>query len=114
MLAPVITELAVMTLPLNEKTPNSGQNDSGRTAAGEQNNQAAAPMPEASAAQRQYANQLTASLIDTGYMRRIGMLKHKANRATNTHDKIELLGAITDVELERKNLQSQIFGSAAG
>lgn len=47
-------------------------------------------------------------------MRRIGILRQQASRATNTHDQIRLFGAITEVERERKDLQSQIFGSAAG
>lgn len=111
LLAPVITELAVMNLPLPQNMANGNAAQTGQQEPG---SQSAQPMPEASAEQRQYANQLTASLIDTGYMRRIGMLRQQASRATNTHDQIQLFGAITEVERERKDLQSQIFGSAAG
>lgn len=111
LLAPVITELAVMNLPLPQNMANGNAAQTGQQEPG---SQSAQPMPEASAEQRQYANQLTASLIDTGYMRRIGILRQQASRATNTHDQIRLFGAITEVERERKDLQSQIFGSAAG
>ena len=86
--APDITALAVMNLPLpqNKATGNAAQ-----TGQQEPGSQSAQPLPEASAEQRQYANQLTASLIDTGNMRRLAILPQPARRAPTTQDQNRLI-----------------------
>lgn len=101
MLSSTITELAVMPLPLlAQETPSQAEEDP--------------TLAEATLAQRQYANQLMARLLDVGYLRRIDAAKHQAQRATDMQERIELLAVVTDTERERKALQSRIFGNAAG
>ncbi|MEE1295861.1 MAG: DNA primase [Bifidobacterium sp.] len=100
-LAGAINELAVMALPL----PDEG------------NHQASDVDPrlvDATPAQRQYANELIARLLDSGYMRRIAAAKSRARSAKDMQEQIQLLGVVTETEMERKTLQQRIFGNAAG
>lgn len=106
MLSSAITELAVMPLPLLMPA-NATHND-------EHGAPAAQPLREASAEERQYANQLLAKLLDVGYMRRIDATKHRMARTADTQEQIRLLSAITETEKERKDLQSRIFGGNIG
>ncbi|WP_405736301.1 DNA primase [Bifidobacterium sp.] len=106
MLSSAITELAVMPLPLLMPA-NATHND-------EHGAPAAQPLREASAEERQYANQLLAKLLDVGYMRRIDATKHRMARTADTQEQIRLLSVITETEKERKDLQSRIFGGNIG
>ena len=106
MLSSATTEPAVMPLPPLVPA-NATHND-------EHGAPAAQPLREASAEERQYANQLLAKLLDVGYMRRIDATKHRMARTTDTQEQIRLLSVITETEKERKDLQSRIFGGNIG
>ena len=106
MLSSAITELAVMPLPLLMPATAAHNDEHGAPAA--------QPLREASAEERQYANQLLAKLLDVGYMRRIDATKHRMARTADTQEQIRLLSVITETEKERKDLQSRIFGGNIG
>ncbi|MDF7664836.1 DNA primase [Bifidobacterium sp. ESL0745] len=126
MLEQVINELAVMPLPLpNGDDQNGNANEAnGAGAAIGQNgggvNGNADGMPNPTAAQlrsptqeeQRYAAELTARLLDVGYMRRIGAAKRKMAQLPDGEEKIRILGQITDMEADRKDLQAQVYGNA--
>ncbi|MBM6698795.1 DNA primase [Bifidobacterium pullorum subsp. saeculare] len=103
-----INELAVMPLPLPA-------DDSG--AAGAQGpdaaNPSAQPLRPATAAERQYAMELLAKLLDTGLMRRIGAMRLKMARMPDGEEKFNLLGQVTRMETDRKNIQAAAYGNNA-
>ncbi|WEV41486.1 DNA primase [Bifidobacterium sp. ESL0682] len=123
MLEQVINELAVMPLPLpggddqnananganNVSAVNNGQNgDINGTGVP---NPAAAQLRTPTAEEQRYASELTARLLDVGYMRRIGSAKRKMAQLPDGEEKIRLLGKITEMETARKDLQAQVYGN---
>ncbi|WEV53583.1 DNA primase [Bifidobacterium sp. ESL0704] len=117
MLEQVINELAVMPLPL---PGGDGQNGNARDAnvagAGingdETSNSAAAQLRAPTAEEQRYAAELTARLLDVGYMRRIGAAKRKMAQIPDGEEKIRILGEVTNMEAARKDLQAQVYGNA--
>ena len=112
MLEPVINELAVMPLPLpaderDKDTSSVGSSGSGDQSTGSQNAQV-------SKAERQYASELLAKLLDVGMMRRIEAAKRRMAQILDGEEKIALLGEITKLETSRKDLQSRVYGNALG
>ncbi|MCI1223821.1 MAG: DNA primase [Bifidobacterium subtile] len=113
LLEQVINELAVMPLPL-PPNPRDTANSSAQNGQNAQNGQAApvqlrAPSP----AERRYASELLARLLDMGFMRRIGAAKRKMSQLPDGEEKITLLGDITTMETARKDLQTQVYGNVA-
>lgn len=108
MLAPVISELAVMPLPLppSEDDLRTGQEATVSAAASQ--------LRPATPSEHQYAMQLIARLLDMGFMRRIGADKRRMERLADGPEKFALLDNITRLETERKNLQSEVFGNSVG
>ncbi|OZG62199.1 DNA primase [Bifidobacterium lemurum] len=106
MLESTINELAVMPLPLPE-SDRQGEPPAGAQSGGA----AAAQLKPASKEERRYAAELIAKLLDMGLMRRIGAAKRKMAALPDGGEKIALLGEITRMETERKDLQSQIYNS---
>ncbi|PAU68263.1 DNA primase [Bifidobacterium criceti] len=106
MLGQVINELAVMPLPLkfDEGAVQREQDTNGGAGV------AAQPLCEASQAERQYANQLLAKLLDAGYMRTIEQTKHRIAHVQDSKQQIELLGILQHLETARKELKASIFG----
>ena len=68
------------------------------------------PLREATQAERQYANQLLAKLLDAGYMRTIEQTKHRIAHVQDSKQQIELLGVLQRLETARKELKTSIFG----
>ena len=68
----------------------------------------------ATQAERQYASELLARLLDMGFMRRIGAAKRKMAMLPDGEEKIALLGQITQMETARKDLQAQVYGNNVG
>ncbi|MDF7663619.1 DNA primase [Bifidobacterium sp. ESL0763] len=132
MLEQVINELAVMPLPLSGGDAETGNANNvngadggvnGNVAAGGPNGQdagtganaqspASMRLRAASAEERRYASELTARLLDIGYMRRIGAARRKMAQLPDGEEKIALLGKITDMETARKDLQAQVYENA--
>lgn len=108
MLESTINELAVMPLPLPESDKQNAP-----AAAAQPGGAAAAQLKPASKEERRYAAELIAKLLDMGLMRRIGAAKRKMAALPDGGEKIALLGEITRMETDRKDLQSQIYNSAA-
>ena len=113
LLEQVINELAVMPLPL-PPNPRDTANSSAQNGQNAQNGQAApvqlrAPSP----AERRYASELLARLLDMGFMRHIGAAKRKMSQLPDGEEKITLLGDITTMETARKDLQTQVYGNVA-
>lgn len=106
MLGQVINELAVMPLPLkfDEGAVQREQDTNGGAGV------AAQPLREANQAERQYANQLLAKLLDAGYMRTIEQTKHRIAHVQDSKQQIELLGILQHLETARKELKTSIFG----
>ena len=115
LLEPVINELAVMPLPL--PAPEHGDDGAeGPTPAGGvgSGGAAAVQLRPATQAERQYASELLARLLDMGFMRRIGAAKRKMAMLPDGEEKIALLGQITQMETARKDLQAQVYGNNVG
>ena len=116
LLEPVINELAVMPLPL--PAPEHGRRRGGRARAGRRcvggGRAAAVQLRPATQAERQYASELLARLLDMGFMRRIGAAKRKMAMLPDGEEKIALLGQITQMETARKDLQAQVYGNNVG
>lgn len=106
MLGQVINELAVMPLPLrfDEGAVQREQDANGSAGVVTQ------PLREATQAERQYANQLLAKLLDAGYMRTIEQTKHRIAHVQDSKQQIELLGVLQRLETARKELKTSIFG----
>lgn len=113
LLDPVVNELAVMPLPLPPSDADLRASDGGAAGDGDANG-AAAQLRPASPAEQQYAAELTAKLLDMGFMRRIGAVRRRMAQLPDGEEKIGLLGEITRMEAARKDLQSQIFGNNVG
>lgn len=123
MLDQVINELAVMPLPLssgdaeigNANNANGNLNDPNVQGMGANGpSPAAVQLRAASNEEKRYASELTARLLDIGYMRRIGAAKRKMAQLPDGEEKIRLLGKITDMETARKDLQAQVYENAVG
>ena len=131
LLARVINELAVMPLPLppdedheqNRQTIGPGQDaQAGDRAAGQaggvnggaQSGTAVVQLREATDAERQYAFELLARLLDLGLMRRVGAAKRKMAQLPDGQEKIALLGQITQLETQRRQMQDRVFGNTIG
>ncbi|RSX53059.1 DNA primase [Bifidobacterium goeldii] len=106
----VINELAVLQLPL----PPSDQDRAVAGGRQDTRNAAAVQLRSASPAERQYAAELLARLLDMGYMRRIAAAKRRMARMDDGADKLSLLGEITKLETARKDLQAQVYGNTVG
>ena len=105
MLESVINELAVMTLPLADRSA-SGDG------AQEQRVQADANSPASpTKAEVQYASELLARLLDMSFVRSIASARARMSRLPDGGEKIALLGAITNMEASRKSLQNQVHGN---
>lgn len=111
LLEPVINELAVMPLPL----PAPEHSGDGISENADSNGGAAAvQLRPATTAERQYAFELLARLLDMGFMRRIGAAKRRMAQMPDGGEKIALLGQITQMETARKDLQAQVYGNTIG
>lgn len=106
MLGQVINELAVMPLPLRFDEGAVQREQDAHGGAGV----VAQPLREATQAERQYANQLLAKLLDAGYMRTIEQTKHRIAHTQDSKQQIELLGVLQHLETARKELKASIFG----
>lgn len=133
MLESVITELAVMPLPL----PSARREDYNASIGGQYSNQSqssslqqyengqniqignaksqigspADMLRKPSEAESQYANELLIKLLDIGYMRCIGAAKMRMAKLQDGQEKLNLLGQISSMEAERKNLKASVFSS---
>lgn len=115
LLEPVINELAVMPLPLPAPEHGDDGAEVPAPAGGVGGGGAAAvQLRPATQAERQYASELLARLLDMGFMRRIGAAKRKMVMLPDGEEKIALLGQITQMETARKDLQAQVYGNNVG
>lgn len=123
LLEPVINELAVMPLPLpaTEADEAAGAGVGAGAAAGaagedadQDGRSAAVQLRKATAAERQYATELLARLLDMGFMRKIGAARRRMAQLQDGEEKIALLGEVTAMEAARKDLQSQVYGNNIG
>ena len=107
MLESTINELAVMPLPLPAApaTAAGGDGDAGASPA-------AAQLRAATPAERQYAMELLAKLLDTGLMRRIGAARRRMAMLPDGEEKLTLLGQVTRMETDRKNIQAAVYNNA--
>lgn len=111
MLQQAINELAVMPLPLPEEDEDN-RGFHGGTASGPE--PASVQLRQPSPAERQYAAELLARLLDSGFMRRIGSAMQKMKQLPDGEEKIALLGQIASMETARKDLQAQVYGNTVG
>ena len=115
LLEPVINELAVMPLPLPAPEHGDDGAEVPAPAGGVGGGGAAAvQLRPATPAERQYASELLARLLDMRFMRRIGAAKRKMAMLPDGEEKIALLGQITQMETARKDLQAQVYGNNVG
>ena len=115
LLEPVINELAVMPLPLPAPEHGDDGAEGPAPVGGVGGGRAAAvQLRPATQAERQYASELLARLLDMGFMRRIGAAKRKMAMLPDGEEKIALLGQITQMETARKDLQAQVYGNNVG
>ena len=105
MLEPVINELAVMPLPLADRSAN-GDDAQGQRVQSDANSPASATKAEV-----RYASELLARLLDMGFVRSIASARARMSRLPDGEDKIALLGTITNMEASRKSLQNQVHGN---
>ena len=105
MLEPVINELAVMPLPLADRSAN-GDDAQGQRVQSDANSPASATKAEV-----RYASELLARLLDMGFVRSIASTRARMSRLPDGEEKIALLGTITNMEASRKNLQNQVHGN---
>lgn len=111
MLQQAINELAVMPLPLPEEEEDSRGFRTGAVSAHEP---ASVQLRQPSPAEHQYAAELLARLLDSGFMRRIGSAMQKMKQLPDGPEKIALLGQIASMETTRKDLQAQVYGNTVG
>ncbi|NEG56001.1 DNA primase [Bifidobacterium platyrrhinorum] len=116
MLESTINELAVMPLPLPaDGRPASGGGDGdGSGGADPGGGHADERLRPATKAERRYAAELLAKLLDMGLMRRIGASRRRMAMLPDGEEKIALLGEVTRMETARKDLQSQVYGNNIG
>ena len=105
MLEPVINELAVMPLPLADRSAN-GDDAQGQRVQSDANSPASATKAEV-----RYASELLARLLDMGFVRSIASARARMARLPDGEEKIALLGTITNMEASRKSLQNQVHGN---
>ena len=105
MLEPVINELAVMPLPLADRSA-SGDDAQGQRVQSDANSPASATKAEV-----RYASELLARLLDMGFVRSIASARARMSRLPDGEEKIALLGIITNMEASRKSLQNQVHGN---
>ena len=105
MLEPVINELAVMPLPLADRSAN-GDDAQGQRVQSDANSPASATQ-----AAVRYASELLARLLDMGFVRSIASARARMSRLPDGEEKIALLGTITNMEASRKSLQNQVHGN---
>ena len=105
MLEPVINELAVMPLPLADRSA-SGDDAQGQRVQSDANSPASATKAEV-----RYASELLARLLDMGFVRSIASARARMSRLPDGEEKIALLGTITNMEASRKSLQNQVHGN---
>lgn len=105
MLEPVINELAVMPLPLADRSAN-GDDVQGQRVQSDANSPASATTAEV-----RYASELLARLLDMGFVRSIASARARMSRLPDGEEKIALLGTITNMEASRKSLQNQVHGN---
>ena len=105
MLEPVINELAVMPLPLADRSAN-GDDAQGRRVQSDANSPASDTKAEV-----RYASELLARLLDMGFVRSIASARARMSRLPDGEEKIALLGTITNMEASRKSLQNQVHGN---
>ncbi|KFF31227.1 DNA primase [Bifidobacterium bombi] len=121
-LSEVVGELAVLPLPLpvvsERQSSSSGRtvspqaSDASSSGSAHEVSQASLPLREASPEESRYAAELLVRLLDLGYMRQIGAAKRRMSHMSDSAKKLELLGSITRMETERKEMQSQVYGNA--
>ena len=104
-LEPVINELAVMPLPLADRSAN-GDDAQGQRVQSDANSPASATKAEV-----RYASELLARLLDMGFVRSIASTRARMSRLPDGEEKIALLGTITNMEASRKSLQNQVHGN---
>ena len=121
LLAGVINELAVMPLPLPPVERDDAMSDARsqtppKTTGVDQGTvqTAAVQLREATDAERQYARELLARLLDLGLMRRIGAARRKMAQLPDGEEKIAVLGQVTQLETQRKQMQDRVFGNTIG
>ncbi|KFI45445.1 DNA primase [Bifidobacterium bohemicum] len=110
MLDEVVNELAVMPLPLPSDGSDGSAGGAHIASDVDPSDAPAAKLRPATAAERRYAAELTAKLVDVGYMRRIGAARRRMTQLPDGEEKIALLGKITAMESARKDIQAQVHG----
>lgn len=108
LLASTITELSVMPLPLTGKLENN-EDSTDNMGTMQLTQTPAQPLRTPTQEERKYANELLVRLLDIGYMRRIGATKMRMSKLADGQEKIALLGQVSALETERKNLQSYLY-----
>ncbi|NEG69443.1 DNA primase [Bifidobacterium choloepi] len=98
----VINELAVMPLPLPGNSANQAA-DAGHPDHMDQALRAATPT------EARYARELTARLLDLGYMRTIGNIRRRMAQLPEGDEKTELLARNLQLEQERQQLRADLF-----
>ena len=119
LLGDVINELAVMPLPLppaeqDQVISNPGARAQPNPTGSHPNTMqvtADIQLREATDAERQYAYELLAKLFDLGLMRRIGAARRRMAQLPDGEEKIAVLGQVTQLETQRKQMQDRVFGN---
>lgn len=102
MLAPVVQQLASMPLPV---IPDPQVVEQQRQAG------PAAPMRAAGPQESSYAQQLLVSLLDADCVRRIGQIRARMKAMPEGEAKFRLLGELSKIEQQRKQIQDYVFNS---
>lgn len=108
LLESVINELSVMPLPIAIQS-NSSEDSRNQQTQQSANGSPSDSLRRATSAEAKYANELLIRLLDVGYMRRIGAARARMSKLPDGQEKLTLLGQITKMESDRKNLRSQIL-----
>lgn len=101
-----ISHLAAMPLPLPQQVSDEVVEQT-------QHMSASSPLREPLEAEVQFATELLVRLLDLGYMRAIARARQGMSNLPQ-EQQIELLGEITRLEANRKNLQAEVFGNTVG
>lgn len=100
-LAPVVQELAAMPLPLSVDPQ-----------AADAAKEGVAPLRSPSQQEASYARQLLVNLLDADCMRRIAQIRSRMKMLPEGDEKFRLLGEISRIEQNRKQIQDFVFNSS--
>lgn len=102
MLAPVVQQLAAMPLPvIADPQIVEQQRQAG----------ASAPLRAASSREANYALQLLVKLLDADCVRRIGQIRARMKGMPEGEAKFRLLGEVSAIEQQRKQIQDYVYNS---